>query len=344
VFCWGADLYGEWGEGTKSSTAALPHKVMDNIRDVVEVAPGERHMCVRTGSGQIYCAGDGNQGQLGLFPNSESLVPVEIADMSVTSFSRVESGQHHTCAIPSSGQTGVVCWGSNESAQIESPGGGVSPPSLRHQTLTLGDVSAGDRHTCARTVAGEAYCWGANNRLQSGGSGGMAPVGLTVVELGNVAPVTAVTTGSEHSCALDGAGNLYCWGASDKGQRGGNFNDSATGVQVSLPPVSVPILSASADMTCAVTGPDAASELFCWGVFGDTWGADGSTGPSVVSLDTIPSPYLDVAAGDNHACAVVDGMGEPQIYCWGYEDVSGAVTGVSNPMGAFVPPTLVALP
>ena len=94
-------------------------------------------------------------------------------------------------------------------------------------TTNVAQISAGWGHTCAVTTAGQAYCWGDNETIQTGNnswSGAANPLltpsavvtttGLTTT---NVASISA---GYWHTCATTTAGRAYCWGQPANGQAG----------------------------------------------------------------------------------------------------------------------------
>lgn len=66
--CWGDGQYGQLGDGVFHN--GFPYYVTQPVpaellTDVVEVACGETHTCVRNGQDQIVCVGSGSYGQLG---------------------------------------------------------------------------------------------------------------------------------------------------------------------------------------------------------------------------------------------------------------------------------------
>jgi alpha-tubulin suppressor-like RCC1 family protein len=63
VRCWGADQEGQLGTGVIAERGGV-HDVL-GIRDVVGVAAGGLHTCVRGGSGALSCWGSDIFGQLG---------------------------------------------------------------------------------------------------------------------------------------------------------------------------------------------------------------------------------------------------------------------------------------
>jgi alpha-tubulin suppressor-like RCC1 family protein len=71
--------------------------------------------------------------------------------------------------------------------------------------------------------SGEAYCWGYNAQGQLGiGSTASSSTPLAVDTNSALAgkKLTRITTGDEHSCALDSTGSAYCWGWNEYGQLG----------------------------------------------------------------------------------------------------------------------------
>ena len=66
------------------------------------------------------------------------------------------------------------------------------------------------------------YCWGANVRGQVGVATAGAPQ-LTPANVGS--GYTAVSAGSEFTCALSGGGSARCWGYNSHGQLGRGENN-----------------------------------------------------------------------------------------------------------------------
>ncbi len=133
-----------------------------------------------------------------------------------------------------------------------------------------------------------------------------------------VLPAEAVTmdAGNAHTCAVMANGTVQCWGANSNGQLG----DGTTTARHS--PVTVPkltgvyALSTGLNHTCAATD----NGVFCWGENSSGQLGDGSTtyrlSPvSVAGLAVSEGARVkDVAAGDNHSCAVLE---DATVRCWG---------------------------
>lgn len=183
-------------------------------------------------------------------------------------------------------------------------------------------LAAGMLHTCALTVDGDVYCWGAGNNGQLGNANPLQSVNPQPEPVqmldGNV---VALAAGDHHTCALTIAGAMLCWGSNEYGQLG----NPATLRQFANPqPAGVATLGsgvvgmrAGARHTCAVT-TDGATR--CWGqnVSGQVGRSEGMgagmylhESPVRASTDVVMS---DVAAGTAHSCGRT-AVGALQ--CWG---------------------------
>jgi alpha-tubulin suppressor-like RCC1 family protein len=120
VTCWGANQFGQLGDGTTTGPdtcrdgvpcRTIPVQV-SGITDAVQVATGGGWTCALLSSGQIDCWG--NSGQLGSGPGPMpgcgggcSATPVHVSGM--TNATQVAANWAHSCARLSTGQ--VMCWG-----------------------------------------------------------------------------------------------------------------------------------------------------------------------------------------------------------------------------------------
>ena len=106
----------------------------------------------------------------------------------------------------------------------------VSVPVTTAPVVTVTAISTGSWHTCALLSSGAVKCWGYNSDGQLGlgdtNSRGDEPnemgVNLLAVDLGLAAgvTVTAISTDSDHTCALLSSGAVKCWGSNSDGQLG----------------------------------------------------------------------------------------------------------------------------
>jgi len=177
-------------------------------------------------------------------------------------------------------------------------------------------LSAGTSHTCA-VVAGEARCWGANDKGQLGRAG-LASSFSPVQPSGVTGTVTAIAAGWTHTCAVANGvanGEVWCWGDDTYGQLG----DGSSGAGSSGPTprkvaslAGVVAIAAGSGHTCAVT----ATQLFCWGRndFGQV--GDGTSSEPRLAATVVPSvsgPFAAIALGDLHTCALTSSG----LSCWG---------------------------
>ncbi len=98
----------------------------------------------------------------------QATTAVTVSTLDVTS---VSIGYRHNCALTSAGR--AYCWGFPQDGIDEY--GGQRYNRLRYAAsyrqpqpvkgdFTFRSIAAGNLHTCALSIAGPAYCWGANDR------------------------------------------------------------------------------------------------------------------------------------------------------------------------------------
>lgn len=319
VFCWGDNFQGELGDPERPS-GHQPRMVVGPTR-ARSVATGGSHACSLDEDGTAMCWGSAFSGQLGtgLFGGSHppSRVLTEIP------FRDVSAGGAHTCGITSAGTP--FCWGSGGSGQLGAQGvslcsfgKGTGLPCSRIPIAVSGldelqVISAGGAHTCGLDLQGAAICWGAN----SAGQLGLGTVSDSVGSPTNVDTqlrFERISSGGSHSCAVTGAGEIYCWGNNLNGQLGDGSQGNRTLPVVVGSAERFTTVDAGLEHTCALTETGIA---YCWGRNGSGQLGDGSGDQSpklVPTLVAVVPAMQSISAGATHSCGLgVDGV----AHCWG---------------------------
>lgn len=308
--CWGFNSSGQLGDGT-STDRNTPVDVPSLGTNVAAVSAGLNHTCVLTKTGGVKCWGDNGNGQLGDGTTTAHTTPADVPGLT-SGVASISAGRYHTCAITVGGTT--KCWGAGWSGKIGNFGAGDEPSPVNAVGLeTTGfAVSAGGDHTCAVTTLGGAMCWGFNAFGQIGN--GLTATRIVPTEvIGLGLGVTAITAGSDHTCALMAIGTVRCWGDNSAGGLGNDSpTDKSTPTPVSGLGSGIDIVSAGANHSCAIDSGAAS----CWGSnwagqLGDGANVARSTSAGVSGLATGVS---DISAGNFHSCAVVSGAAK----CWGF--------------------------
>jgi len=228
AWCWGDGSDGQLGNGA-AQDASTPVAV-SGLSGVRTVAAGGAHTCAVTLSGSVSCWGLGSSGQLGVGSTTGSPSPVAIASLGAPA-AVVSAGNATTCALTA---VGAKCWGYGQFGQLGDGATADSPVPVDVMALPTSApaVAAGGEHTCALDPGGGVWCWGEDESGQLGDDGAAdSPVPVQV--LGIASGAGAIAAGTAHTCTVDGAGGVRCWGWNVSGQLGnGTTTDSATAVVV----------------------------------------------------------------------------------------------------------------
>ncbi len=327
VWCWGESFFGALGPGAESeSLAPVPVELPE---PAAVVAVGSEVSCAVLEGGAVWCWGRNRDGELGLpLDVEQSEVPVEPHPGLLAQDVRIGAG---TVCVTDEAQR-VTCWGRNRSGEVgDHTSGADNTP--RTEPAVVGESAAGDAvddwrtlavgdsHTCGIRTDDSLWCWGARGWGQLGNIDDLQGCLVsnpsechftTPVAVSGDHQWSAVAVGGSHTCALDDANALWCWG---RGGSGGPADADANQPTAILAGTTWLSITAGESHSCGV---QIDGSLWCWGAGGYGQlglGAQGSgasqSAPTQVGADT---GWLRVVAGGQHSCALRD---DDTLWCWG---------------------------
>jgi alpha-tubulin suppressor-like RCC1 family protein len=273
VDCWGSGARGRLGNGTPTTTST-PTAVSLTV-PLLTLSSGWNHSCGIGPDGGGVCWGEFPQ--VGNGPGPIAWTPVTV--LGDLRYLQIAAGEGFSCGLTTDSL--AYCWGANYSNRlgVDSLANRVAPVAV-DGAMRFTSVGAGGVHACGLTSSGTAWCWGDNATGQLG-TGVAAPDSSAqplAVAGGHL--FTAIAVGSHSSCAIDGAGAAYCWGANDAGQLGAPTAESCAGSSCSRSPIAVTggltfsVLSVGDHHSCGLA---TSGILYCWGMNDRGQLGDGTT-------------------------------------------------------------------
>ena len=139
-----------------------------------------------------------------------------------------------------------------------------SSPVLVSGNILFQFIDAGDDHTCAIDLEGNAYCWGSGASGQLG-TGARTSSNVPVAVAGGLA-FTAISAGNRYSCGIDGAAKAYCWGINAAGELGDGTEELRTEPTLVSGNLEFTTISAGqGSVTAATCGFTIGNRVYCWG-------------------------------------------------------------------------------
>ena len=343
VKCWGEYSYTfALGDG-RGVSSTLPVDVLRSREDTPDLSNIKSidigdWACALTTGGNVKCWGGMSSSQLPVDTHTSSTDPTPLENIE-----SISVGRGHACAVTTNGT--VKCWGQGGEGQLGSEGepdsNGYYPNSFTPMDVqsssdsdplsNITAVSSGEFHTCALTVSGSVECWGGIGRSEWLLGNARIHSSVASVDVHNgydesiLEGVTAISVGSEHTCALTTGGIVKCWGRGSYGRLGNSGSDQQFPVNVLSNATNI---SAGGYHTCALI---ANGTVKCWGKgklgqLGHGSSTHSSTIPVNVSESSSSNNPLSgiaaISAGGYHTCALTT---SGVVKCWGYGGIHGAL-------------------
>lgn len=360
--CWGAGAGGKRGSGDNAAFGTLGTETGDNLPIVnlggdipVKVVISGGHVCVINNVGQLKCWGSNTTGQLGYGDvtargNTAGTTPNNLPYINLGTGKTAKSvalSDYHTCAILNDDT--VKCWGYNGNGELGLGFGGNQGDGPGEMGDTLPALNLGTAHTKVLKIVANSYntcalldnatvkCWGYNSVGQLG-SGGVASIGLSPIDMGDgLLPVNLGTgrtvidlfNGSNNFCAKLDNLQVKCWGYNDKAQLGlghiFNVGRSPLSLGDNLQALNlgagleIDYISIGTHSGCALLTNQ---KVKCWGYFyrGDGNQAVGdAAGEVTAALPSVAMPtgvtFKELKSMGNFTCGKTNA---DKLLCWGY--------------------------
>ena len=212
---------------------------------------------------------------------------------------------------------------------------------------TFMQITAGQNHACALAQSKNVYCWGLNQRGQSGvgylGAGSIA----SPTRIDTAAKFITIGAGVDHTCGITDTNKVMCWGDNRIGKFVPDFTCSGSEVEcnAAFSPMEITGSSSSAiagniklaqvvagqSTTCVRTSvtPKGEGPVFCWGENSSGQAGCQEFSTPVPRIDRPTAPVLrpqlegqpsvsvafrSISAGRAHFCGLTY---DDKMMCWG---------------------------
>jgi alpha-tubulin suppressor-like RCC1 family protein len=262
----------------------------------------------------------------------------------------VTSGFYHTCVVYD--DQSMSCTGYNNYGSL---GVGNTPsPYIEKKHIKVDfpegvkivKAVAGYYTTCAIDTEDHLWCWGQNDKGQTGT--GILESNLYYPEkvlIDSNETIVDVAIGYKHKCALTLSQEIYCWGNNNINQLHFSKNevsDKKEPTRIAIPDGIKPVsISSKTDHSCILSDNGA---VYCWGdnQFGQLGdGSETDRDTMVQVLLPFSDPAISVKVGSYHSCAL---LMSGDLRCWGHNTVGQIGTGSSTPSEYSYPTSVVDLP
>lgn len=272
VYCWGTGFWVPPPNLMDYSSKNPEPELVEGFSGPVRGVSVDSHACAVLDSGQVYCWGNGVDGQLGegnmgdYYSTSEPGSPV----IGLTGVASVAVRGSASCALKADGT--VWCWGSNAHGIFGVAQAAMEASAVPVQVSGLpmaSELVMGYEHACI-IANGGVWCWGRNKEGQLG-TGSVADGTFPPQQVSNLAVVQTLAAGGRYTCAVQASGEVKCWGSNTMcalgiGVEGGVYpKPQAVTVKDAAGSLR---LSAGREHTCVLLKDQ--TTVKCWGA--NKWG------------------------------------------------------------------------
>ncbi len=362
LWCWGDNSQAQLGDGGIVATNTIPKQV-ETATSWSNISLGNQFSCgiqtvtdtdTNVTTQELFCWGR-DLSKLNVIP------PPDPADITTplligtdVDWTTISAGDNHACATKNTNH--LYCWGDNSYGQLGQGDTTFIPTPFPVGTdINWLSVSAGGNHTCANQkilvpasdpaeYTYPLYCWGNNDAGQLGiGNTSHQPTPRQVThndELG----WHFISSGKDHTCAIDSDFIGHCWGLNEFGQLGNGIaldTDTAKRFDLSENWGSVDDDTGDLKMgsidsgtlhSCGLkTDPfdTTIKTLWCGGInnFGQLGIGSTANQSAPVQLkgpNTTLEDWQYVSTGHFHSCAITNAGA---LYCWGRNSHGQLATG-----------------
>jgi alpha-tubulin suppressor-like RCC1 family protein len=220
---WGWGSAGQGRIGDNSTTAkCYPVLVAGTIKTFCQISAGSNQSVAIDKNGRAWAWGLNGTGQLGDNSTVSKLTPVSVLG-AVKTFCQITSGDTHSVTIDKNGR--AWAWGGNNVGQLgdNSIVSKLTPVSVLGAVKTFCQISTGNSSSFSLAIDknGRVWAWGFNNQGQLGDNS-IGSKRTPVSVLGAVKTFCKISTGQNHSLAIDKNGRAWAWGANGSGRLGDN--------------------------------------------------------------------------------------------------------------------------
>jgi alpha-tubulin suppressor-like RCC1 family protein len=297
VRTWGANTYGELGNGTTVNSTAPVRPT--GLTGVTSVSAGYFHTLALKKDGTVWAWGWNGAGQLGDGTLNDRTSPVKVTGLS--GVVEISAGWFHNLALKQDGT--VWAWGYNETSALGDGSTTSRSVPVQVNLAQASSIAAGGYHSLATLENGTAMAWGYNGVAQLGDGSRLNR--STPAPVYGLSDTYRVSAGWTHSVALRNDGTVWAWGINNQQQAGGPPSSDrliagpvACGADVSCPKLAgtktlgkISWISAGSSMHTLVLADN--GTVWGWG-----WNAVGQLGNGTLTDSGVAVKATNLIAGD----------------------------------------------